>query len=1181
MHRQLSLVATLWVCSMSAVSGAAWAQAPDGASARFSSWAERYAAASSPETRAALAPQGLGLARARRAELARLVARDPERAVALALPPRLARALPPDIAAALEERVDAVGSLEVLALCNRTAGAPSRIERTARIGGRTYRVHAYGAALSLHTRAAVPLHGIALDGELALLDSPLRRLEDGERPDPRKPVASRQGRIAFDAGDAVYFLDEKQATATAERVNRVLRVPGPTPQPSPWTVGTKKALYIRVDFSDAPGDPVSSSTATAAMASVNTFLHASSYDLLTLQTTVTPTFRMPQTKASYESGNAYTQLMDDARAAATTGGFNNASYDFDLIVFREMVSWGWAGLGYVGGKGLWLNGSYTWNTAAHELGHNLGLSHANFWQAPGETIIGAGASVEYGNPFDIMGSGDGQYGAWDKTLLDWIPSGDVAVAAGKSSYRIYDLEALTTGGLHAVRVPISSLKDYWIEFRPNGGAALTDAAVINWGYPSPDVSNLLDMSPWSATASDSPLLIGRTFADPGSFIYITPTGKPGTSPESLDVAVTVGFQATNQPPTVSLGASATQVAKGQSVTFTATAADPDGDPLAYYWDFADGSGSSNSATQSRSWPTDLDVVARVTVTDTRGGTASASLVVRVGNPGTFRISGQALENGSGVEDVKVLTGNRYTFTDSSGAYSLVGLPAGSFAVSAAKAGWTLTASGFTNPVPVTNANVSGINFMGSRATYSVSGTVTSGGTGLSGVTLSAGTYSALTNGNGDFVIGGVPNGTYALSASLAGRTFVAQGFANPVQVNGANLTGKNFTELVFDVSGEVTGAAGPHTVTDGVRTATTALSGGRWLYTLARVPPGNWNVVGTAPGLTLTPSFANPVAVTNAALPGKNFAAAAGTSWLVTGFIQEGGRPLEGVVVDGGTAVSTTDTLGNYALTGVVDGAYTLTPYLPGYQFNPAALAVTVAGADSTGNDFGVLNANSPPTVVIPARASANPVTGNTVTVSVLGDDDDGEAHLTYTWNALFATAPVTYAQNGTNAAKSTQVTFTNTGAYTFEVTITDLGNLKVKSQVTVLVSQAAMAVTVAPATATVQLGSTKQFLATLLDQFADPIDLPDLPAWSVSGGGTLTPVGLFTATAAGGPFTVSASLGGQTGTAQATVVVGPVPRIVQAAAAEPNPVAGDLTRLTVLGDDDGARRSSPTTGTR
>jgi hypothetical protein len=75
-----------------------------------------------------------------------------------------------------------------------------------------------------------------------------------------------------------------------------------------------------------------------------------------------------------------------------------------------------------------------------------------------------------------------------------------------------------------------------------------------------------------------------------------------------------------------------------------------------------------------------------------------------------------------------------------------------------------------------------------------------------------------------------------------------------------------------------------------------------------------------------------------------------------------------------------------------------------------------------------------------------------------------------------------------------------------------------------------------------------------------------------VSGGGTIDTTGLFTATAtAGGPYTVTASSGGFSGTATVSVAVpNAAPTIATAAAASPNPVIGSTTALSVIGADDG-----------
>ena len=62
----------------------------------------------------------------------------------------------------------------------------------------------------------------------------------------------------------------------------------------------------------------------------------------------------------------------------------------------------------------------------------------------------------------------------------------------------------------------------------------------------------------------------------------------------------------------------------------------------------------------------------------------------------------------------------------------------------------------------------------------------------------------------------------------------------------------------------------------------------------------------------------------------------------------------------------------------------------------------------------------------------------------------------------------------------------------------------------------------------------------------------------------------------------MSATLGGKTGTAQVTVVVGPVPRVVRGGGRRtPTRWTGDMTRLSVLGDDDEGEAGLTYTWTR
>jgi hypothetical protein len=187
-----------------------------------------------------------------------------------------------------------------------------------------------------------------------------------------------------------------------------------------------------------------------------------------------------------------------------------------------------------------------------------------------------------------------------------------------------------------------------------------------------------------------------------------------------------------------------------------------------------------------------------------------------------------------------------------------------------------------------------------------------------------------------------------------------------------------------------------------------------------------------------------------------------------------------------------------------------------------------------------VMGGNAPPTVATPASAVPNPVTGTTTTLSVLGADDGGEAGLTYTWSGNPGT--VTFSPNGTNASKNSTATFSAAGSYTLTATIRDAGGLTTTSSVGVTVSQTLTTVTVTPSSASVAVGGTQQFTAAARDQFGNTMTATF--TWTVSGGGTISGSGLFSATTVGGPFTATASSGAVSGTAGVTVTSGSPPTL-------------------------------------
>lgn len=185
---------------------------------------------------------------------------------------------------------------------------------------------------------------------------------------------------------------------------------------------------------------------------------------------------------------------------------------------------------------------------------------------------------------------------------------------------------------------------------------------------------------------------------------------------------------------------------------------------------------------------------------------------------------------------------------------------------------------------------------------------------------------------------------------------------------------------------------------------------------------------------------------------------------------------------------------------------------------------------------------NLAPILVTPAAADPATVTGALTALSVLADDDGGEAALTYTWTVNDSPDnPVGFSANGNNAAKQATATFNETGDYAFVVTVRDAEGLTVTSAVAVAVQATPTSIMVSPASAEVETGQTQQFAAAAYDQFAQPLDPQSAFAWSVGGGGTIDSAGLFTAGGtAGGPYTVTAAALGLEGTAQVAVLEPP-----------------------------------------
>ena len=554
--------------------------------------------------------EGLTLAVARRKALHTLIQTDPETALRQRIPALQRTRLPAAIAGELETLVDTFSQFEVIAVCGRDTGT---VERFATVGGRRWAVHTYGARVRTVSQEKLPTHGIAIDDQLALAAEPYRLPDTEESPglDTARQVQAYVG----DAVQQFSSVDELTTWGTRQTAAE---------QQLPSVFGQRTLLFLKIDFADAPGAASTDQVIATSMADADRFHRVQSAERTSFKTTILPTvLRSAKLKSFYNADpDSYLPLHVEATALArqydaangSSATYNPDRYQHVVVFFANMSGYktsispsGWAGMADIPGKRLWLNGSVSPHVIAHELGHNLGLHHGHAWKPTGSSPIQPAEHVEYGDPFDVMGSAynttSGHFSVPKKRALNYITDENVQTVSVSGQYRLYRHDATIGTNTVALKIDAGGAYDYWLEYRRDVAPDLSayakgvvNGVLIHWNkVPSFTQAGalgtyLLDMSPGSAGGmNDSALVVGQSFYDPSYQIRLTPL-QTGSSSQGdwIDVAIALGDRPANRPPTLqSVGTEATAFARA-AVNLTATSSDPDGDTVLYQWDMGDG-----------------------------------------------------------------------------------------------------------------------------------------------------------------------------------------------------------------------------------------------------------------------------------------------------------------------------------------------------------------------------------------------------------------------------------------------------------------------------------------------------------------------------------------------------------------------------------------------------------------
>jgi len=186
---------------------------------------------------------------------------------------------------------------------------------------------------------------------------------------------------------------------------------------------------------------------------------------------------------------------------------------------------------------------------AHELGHNLGVHHANKLDCTEYSVkrykddlytrfIDGCVHIEYGNFFDTMGIANlGHFNGYFKEVFNWINSSNKSIVninkPGAYTVKLQPLEIDSVVIAKIARENTINFRPFYIEYRtrsPFGSDEDDSGILINKIYES-STSWLLDAAP----SFDYPAYFlpqGKTFTDEKSGVKITAVGK-----DTVDVQI--------------------------------------------------------------------------------------------------------------------------------------------------------------------------------------------------------------------------------------------------------------------------------------------------------------------------------------------------------------------------------------------------------------------------------------------------------------------------------------------------------------------------------------------------------------------------------------------------------------------------------------------------------------------